>query len=285
MLDPTRHPGIVRLLGLFERCRARLRRPAHDGAAADSNLREFYWQIWHAAAAAVGADIECIGGEILQVRRGRFSACVLQNTTPADDLMTHLLVRTKPVVARLLQSRGIRTAASLAFDPNELKPALEFLDRHRVCVIKPAGGTGGGAGVTTGIRSPWALARAACASSRHGGQVLIEQQVPGHNYRLLYLDGELIDAVRRDPPAVIGDGRSTVLELVRAANQARAGGGPAVSHTLLTIDLDMRYTLWAQGLGLRSRPPAGSTIVLKTAINENAAADNVPAAAELCPSI
>ena len=68
------------------------------------------------------------------------------------------------------------------------------------CVVKPATGTGGGAGVATGIRTRWQLARAAAAAAVYSDELLIERQVEGDNYRLLYLDGELLDAYVREAP-------------------------------------------------------------------------------------
>jgi cyanophycin synthetase len=154
-------------------------------------------------------------------------------------------------------------------------------------VVKPAAGTGGGLGVTTGIRTRWQLARAAYAAAVHasGGEVIIEQQIEGENYRLLFLDGNLIDATVRRAPAVSGDGRSTVRQLVDSANAARQAQGAALSHGLLRLDMDMRQTLATQGLTLASVVPAGKAITLKTAINENTGDDNCNAMDIMCNAI
>ena len=58
-----------------------------------------------------------------------------------------------------------------------------------------------------------------------------------------------------------------------------------MSHGLLTVDLDMRRTLARQGLSLRSVPPRGAEVVLKTVINENRGADNRSAADVLCDPV
>jgi cyanophycin synthetase len=119
------------------------------------------------------------------------------------------------------------------------------------------------------------VARAAWAAARFGGDLTIEEQVEGDNYRLLFLDGKLIDAVLRLPPSVTGDGKSKVLDLVKAENDRRASRGMEVSHTQLTIDMDMTRTLARQGLKFSSVLPSGRTVAVKTAINENTANDNV----------
>ena len=54
---------------------------------------------------------------------------------------------------------------------------------------------------------------------------------------------------------------------------------------LFAIDCDMRRTLAKQGLSLRSVPPAGTVVTLKTVVNENGGADNSTATRLLCDSI
>ncbi len=139
-------------------------------------------------------------------------------------------------------------------------------------MVKPAVGTGGGAGVTTGILTGFQLARAAAAAAIYSDDLMIEEQIEGDNYRLLYLDGELIDAYARRRPAVVGDGRSTVAALVRRANDQRLKSGVEVSQSQLTFDMDMRRTLAKQGLSFGSVPARGTNVTLKTAVNENCAA-------------
>src|SRR5665213_3407721 len=125
----------------------------------------------------------------------------------------------------------------------------------------------------------------AAAAAVYGDTLLIEEQIGGDNYRLLYLDGELLDAFVRKPPTVIGDGRSTVARLLHAQNSDRLRHGSGQSQALLSIDLDMRRTLAKQKLSLRSVPARGMEVVLKTVVNDNCGIDNSNAARLLCPSI
>ena len=115
--------------------------------------------------------------------------------------------------------------------------------------------------------------------------MLIEEQVEGDNYRLLYLDGVFLDAFVRKLPTVVADGRSTVAKLVEGANADRLRHGSELSQVLLTVDLDMQRTLAKQGLSLRSIPAEGRVVTLKTVINENRGADNTSATHLLCDSI
>jgi cyanophycin synthetase len=292
MFDPTRSRRALRLLAFWERVKGKLSRKHTGEQEADQQLADFYNRIWREAADQVGASVQDLGGNVLEIRLGERRTRVWQNCSAIDDLATHHIVRMKGLMYRLLAGHGLPVPRHLEFTLDELKQAADFLDSsRRPCVVKPACGTGGGVGVVTNIRTHWQLARAAWRATIRGDHPLIEEQVEGSNYRILYLDGELLDVVKREPPAVIGDGKSTVLELAQQANRARikalaaAAAASAVSHSQMTLDQDMQMTLARQGLSLRSVPAAGALVQLKTAINENSSRDNVTAIGELCPDL
>jgi cyanophycin synthetase len=211
---------------------------------------------------------------------------VVENVSAIDDPVTLGLLHDKPLTHELLKKQGLPVPQNVRFTMSELKPALDFLSRiGRDCVVKPAGGTGGGRGVTTGIRTVSHLVRAAALAAVYGDDLMIEEQITGDNYRLLYLDGQLIDAFVRRLPAVVADGRSTIAAMVRALNDERLKAGAGVSQVLLTVDLDMRRTLAKQGYSFSSVPAKGTKVTLKTVVNENGGADNSTVTHLLHPSI
>ena len=107
----------------------------------------------------------------------------------------------------------------------------------------------------------------------------------GDVYRLLYLDGKLMDAVLRRPSAVVADGKSTIRELIHLENEARLKTGPCLAHALIDIDMDVKRTLSGQGFTLSSVPREGVEVALKQVINDNSQHDNVSASHLLCESI
>ena len=46
---------------------------------------------------------------------------------------------------------------------------------------------------------------------------LLQTYIPGRDYRVLYLDGEILVAYERIPPAIIGDGENTIKNLIEKA--------------------------------------------------------------------
>jgi D-alanine-D-alanine ligase-like ATP-grasp enzyme len=178
------------------------------------------------------------------------------------------------LVHELLRREGLPVPAHAEFRLGRLDEALTFLAEHAPCVVKPASGTDRGTGVTGGIRTPSDLARGQLVAARWDSRLLIEGQVAGDVYRLLVLDGTLVGAVRRRRPSVVGDGRSTIAELIEAENRQRAASLGDGGLSRLEIDLDMALALRASGLSVRSIPGAGDRIEVKTVANQNRVDDN-----------
>lgn len=254
--------------------------------AAGRHQCAFYRQAWREAAAALGGAYTPLGGEIAEIEVDGFRTRVMENTCEIDGPVTLAVLADKPLTYRVLAGQGIPVPRHVTFSACGIESAAKFLaESERDCVVKPASGTGGGRGVTTGVRTGLHLWRAAAAASVYGDELLIEEQVAGDNYRLLYLDGEMVDAFVRRLPVVTGDGRSTIRRLLRRANDDRLRQGFGASQVLLTADMDMRRTLARQGLSFGSVPAAGREVALKTVVNENLGSDNAAASDVLCPAI
>ncbi|HYO09343.1 MAG TPA: hypothetical protein VER17_10260 [Tepidisphaeraceae bacterium] len=247
----------------------------------------FHERLWRDAAEEVGATYRALGSGIVEIEHAGVRTRMVENVTAIDDPVTLAVLHNKPLTHAILADAGLPVPRHATFTLARPRPAIEFLDQlgGGDAAVKPASGTGGGRGVTTGVRTRGHLARAAAAAAVYCDELLIEQQLEGDNYRLLYFDGELVDAFIRRSPGVVGDGRSTIATLVARANEHRASSGVGVSQALLTVDLDMKRTLARQGRSLRSVPAAGAAVPLKTVVNENRGAENATATHLLHPSI
>jgi cyanophycin synthetase len=256
-----------------------------DTRLALEHRSRFYTELWRDAAFRLGASVEVLGNEILEIRLGQVCTRVQQNTTAIDRVIDVAVTVNKPLVHRLLTKHQLRTPAYCEFTLTEIAKAAAFVESSdSKCVVKPANG-GGGRGVTTGVTGTFGLIRAAASAAVYGQDLMVEQHVHGDVYRLLYLDGMLMDAVLRKPSAVIADGKSTVRELIRLENAARLNAGPGLAHALVGIDTDVQNTLANQGLTLSTVPTEGMAITLKTVINDNSQQDNFKAKHLLCKSI
>jgi D-alanine-D-alanine ligase-like ATP-grasp enzyme len=247
---------------------------------------QFYRDIWDEAASATGGRVREVDGELLEVSCADVVVRVRRNLTSLDDPLTVAVAADKPLVYRLLAERGIPVPRHAVCAANDLRRAWAFASSlGRPCVVKPARGASGAIGITTAVAAKADLAWALAYAGAFDRDVLVEEQVGGGVYRLLYFDGELLDAVRRDPPTVSGDGRSSVEELIAAENRRRFEGGIESCQSLIKIDGELRHTLRRAGRGLRTVPATGETVLLKNIVNDNRRDDNVSAAAGLCPEI
>jgi cyanophycin synthetase len=192
----------------------------------------------------------------------------------------------KPELDRRLAEAGIPAPVHLEFRRSRQSraTAFRFLEQHGgPCVVKPAAESGG-YGVTCGVRTGRDLTQALVAAAPFGSRLLIERQVAGDVFRLLFLDGVLLDVLRRRPSEVVGDGRSTIAALLEAENLRRLQAHGRAGFHLIRPDLDCVLTLRAAGLRLRSIPADGARVAVKTSTGDAGAAetetiDQTPAAA------
>jgi cyanophycin synthetase len=286
MFDLSRNFFLLKVIYHLKRLRAQLPFGRAAAQIAEWGREGFYERLWESAATELGARFVPLGRGIIEIRRDDLVTRVFMHHTALADPVTVAMSLDKALVYRLLGREGLPIPRHAAFSLRTLSRAVDFLEAAAGdCVVKPGNGTGGGNGITTGIRTRNQLARAATLAAQSSSDMLIEEQIPGDNYRLLYLDGVLLDAVLRRPPHVTGDGRSTVRQLVEQVNADRLRQGSTRSQVLLTIDLDMRHTLARQELSLASVPAAGAVVVVKTVINQNFAADNVTVTDRVCPAV
>ena len=249
--------------------------PERTDRIAEGTWDAFFRRMWQEAADALGAEVTDLTAGFLALRRGRAKTIVWRSQVMLDDLVTLRMALDKALSYRLLEDAGLPIPDHVEFVADDARPALAFLaDSDGPCVVKPASGICGGEGVTCGVVSPDDLVRACVRSSRSSRRLLIERQVSAGEYRLLFLDGELLDAIRRRPPAVIGDGRRTVKALLGAENGRRQASQGSGGLSSIDVDLDCLFTLRASGLTLTAVPAAGSHVKVKSALSANGPSEN-----------
>lgn len=134
-------------------------------------------------------------------------------------------------------------------------------------VVKPRDGNQG-KGVTVNIESREHLEIAYAAATEFREDIMVERFIPGHDFRLLVIGDRMVAAARRDPPHVIGDGLSTIVQLVDKVNSdPRRGTGHSTSLTRIRLDEIAIARLAVQGFDKDSVPPMGARVVLRNNAN------------------
>lgn len=271
-LDALRTVGLA---GALRRRRVRGSETAERLAAAHLAT---YRRIWEGAAEAVGAQLRELGGGFLVASRNGAQTVLHNHEVMLNDPATNALTLNKAIVHELLLDAQIPVPEHVEASREKPSQALSFLlSTAQPCVVKPASGTSGGTGVTCGVEGADDLWRAWLRAGRWDRRVLVEKQTRGQEYRMLFLGGELLGATCRERPRLVGDGSSTVLDLIEAENRRRLNAlGRDVSR-LITVDLDCELAVRRHGLTLRSTPASGLRFAVKSAVSENAAAENVTA--------
>jgi hypothetical protein len=121
----------------------------------------------------------------------------------------------------LLKSAGLSVARGGSYAPGQMKIAMDRTRHLWPVVIKPAG-QGAGRGVTVGVDSPEAFTKAWDRASSAAGMVVVERLQEGTEARFLTVGGRTVAVAGRIPANVVGDGSSTVAQLVDRKNAVRA---------------------------------------------------------------
>ncbi len=152
-------------------------------------------------------------------------------------------------------------------------------------VIKPINGNHG-RGVTTNIEN-WEQAVAALDNAKRiSNSVIVEQYITGEDYRILVINYRMIAAARRLPAQVIGNGHSTVQELIDLVNSdPRRGFGHEKVLTSINIDTITHKQLEAQNLNLHSIPAKEQVVVLKDTANLSTGGTSIDVTDIVHPSI
>lgn len=134
-------------------------------------------------------------------------------------------------------------------------------------VIKPIDGNHG-RGITVNINNYEDALVAFHAAKEVSRRVIVEKYVVGRDFRLLVINNVLVAAAVRTPALVVGDGKSTIQELVDEVNKdPRRGYGHENVLTQITINQLTKTILAAKGYDENSVPSEGEVVVLKDTAN------------------
>jgi cyanophycin synthetase len=156
----------------------------------------------------------------------------------------------KEATKRILAEAGIPVPKGTTINfLDDLEEAIDGVGGYPI-VIKPLDGNHG-RGITIDIRT-WQEAEAAYDAARLVSRaVIVERYYVGRDHRVLVVDGKVVAVAERVPAHVVGNGRSTIAQLIEETNlDPNRGDGHDKVLTKIELDRNSYQLLERQGLSL-----------------------------------
>jgi cyanophycin synthetase len=223
----------------------------------------------------------------LRLGWGRHATVLRGSETSRTSSMGAKLAHRKSVSSAILRSAGLPAPKQRRV--RRLEDAVAAAREIGFpLVVKPAFGKMG-LGVSVGITSPEAIPVAFERAQAVSRNVLVEAMLQGEEYRLLAVGGRFTAAARRRPARVLGDGSSTVLQLVEAENarpeRETILPGQMASRLPILVDDEAVELLAEQGLSPDAVPGHGQVVMLRRVSNISRGGDAVDETDRVHPSI
>ena len=199
------------------------------------------------------------------------------NMTSKDTYVSPLIMANKTVTKKILEREGFRVPAGEEF--TDMASALAAFEAYAAggFVVKPKS-TNFGLGISifkeAASREDYQKAlEIAFAEDR---AVLVEEFFPGTEYRFFVLKDQVLAILLRVPANVVGDGRSTVAQLVDVKNQDPLRGTDHRTPLELIQQGELEaLMLKAQGYDFNSVPPKGEVVYLRENSNISTGGDSI----------
>ncbi|HFJ6880335.1 TPA: bifunctional glutamate--cysteine ligase GshA/glutathione synthetase GshB [Enterococcus faecium] len=199
------------------------------------------------------------------------------NMTSKDSYIVPLIMENKTVTKKVLKEAGFRVPGGAEF--SSMEEAVKAYPRfaEQAFVIKPKS-TNYGLGITI-FKEGASLEdyqTGLAIAFREDSSVLVEEFMPGTEYRFFVIDGEVQAIMLRVPANVIGDSIRTVKELVEEKNSdPLRGTNHRAPLELIQLGELEQLMLKEQGLTIESVPQANQIVYLRENSNISTGGDSI----------
>ena len=204
-------------------------------------------------------------GNLVQLGHGARQRRIWTAETDMTSAIAEGIARDKDLTKNLLKACGVPVPEGQAVKSAEA--AWEAAQQLGLpVVVKPSDGNHG-RGVTLDLTTRDTVFSAFELAQRHGSEVLVERYIPGNEHRLLVVGGRMVAAARGEVAWVVGDGASTVLELVELQINADPRRGLTEDFPLNRLNIAedgvVLLDLERQGLSIASVPETGRRVLIQ----------------------
>jgi D-alanine-D-alanine ligase-like ATP-grasp enzyme len=213
------------------------------------------------------------------------------NTLDLNRVGSSDIAKDKDYAAYFMKHMGYPTVPGRSFFSDEWSDAIHSKrDIHAAyryakqrgfpVIVKPnSGSQGTGVSLAHDKREFY---RAMRDVFKHDRVALVQQPVCGKDYRVVVLDTEIISAYERVPLNVVGDGHSTIRQLLDKKQRAFVASGR--DTRIKPDDRRIAQKLLHQHISMRSVPARGQQIFLLDNANLSTGGDSIDVTASMHPA-
>ncbi len=203
---------------------------------------------------------------LVQLGYGVHQKRIQATTTVNTNMISVDIAGNKHATKKLLGDMGVPVPKGYRIrDIEDLESTLENVGYP--AVIKPLDGNHG-KGATVGIKTLEDAVIAWEKAKEYSRWIIVEKQLIGEDFRALVVNNRLIAVAERVPAHIIGNGKSTIQQLIDATNEdPRRGYGHENVLTQIDIDNQTLRCIKKAGYELESVLKKGERLLLKTTAN------------------
>lgn len=203
---------------------------------------------------------------LVQLGYGVHQKRIQATTTSQTNMISVDIAGDKAATKKLLGDMGVPVPKGYEIrDEEDLERTIDRIGFP--VVIKPLDGNHG-KGATVGIKTLEDAKTAFAKAKEYSRWIIVEKQLIGNDFRALVVNNRLIAVAERVPANVVGDGKSTIQELIDETNKdPRRGYGHENVLTQITIDQQTERLIKAKNYTLETVLPKDEILYLKTTAN------------------
>lgn len=204
---------------------------------------------------------------LFTLQKGKKEFVFMDSLSPFSPAPSVMMGDDKLLTSAFLCRRRFSVPASQQI--RSVKDAQRFLHSYKSAVksvvVKPSD-TDLGKGVTVDVTSSQELSQALAYARKFSNRILIEEKVTGRDIRVLIIDYKAVAVLEREPANVLGDGRSTIKQLILRRQTKLRRDDPRLS---IPMDAETNRVLKKQGCTLSSRPSKETKVFVRFTANRH----------------
>ncbi|WP_164218471.1 acetate--CoA ligase family protein [Virgibacillus sp. YIM 98842] len=250
-----------------------VRQRKKEGIGLKSSLIEY-------AAMKKGLSVDRISKRVIVVKSDKIERGFSLMNGDYSSRVGSILCTNKEDSRYLLKQKGLTVTESRLFKDSDFDEAVKYAEKIGYPVVVKPTTLSRGRGITPDIKQKeslqkaWTKAVNAYKKKSKNHKILVEKHFHGEDFRFYVVGDKLVSATHRKRASVTGDGKSSVLQLIKRKNNERQVNPYLVDH-LIPEDYTLLEMLHEQKIDLDFIPKMNQEITLRKQSNIHAGGDNI----------